>query len=606
MKKWLGNLRISRKLTFGFMFVTILGIIIGGVGVYSMTSMTKNQTATYNQCTVGIIVAENMLNSLTSTRMSIRDLYITNNVPADKTKSVNKINDGLKAIDGYMADCVETIKTQEDQANYDAAVKTLAAFKDATSTVLEAAKKDLSAGALLQLIMDGNDAAALASEAFEKISAYKVQLAAERLKSDTEASQAVTYILGGVTVVSVLLALVLSRMISNLLAPQVQKFAAFAKMLTIGDIDVSKIMTEKDKKWVLRKDEIGTLADSYLKVIDSTKLMAGQTQAIADGDLTTVVTVRSEFDVQGKALEELVNKFQALTQSIVTASEQVAAGASLVSNSSMSLSQGATTQASSVQQLSASVQEIAAKTATNATNAQMANNLTKEVKRDGETGNEQMKEMLGAMDEINQSSSNIGKIIKVIDDIAFQTNILALNAAVEAARAGQYGKGFAVVAEEVRNLAAKSANAAKETTNLIEGSVRTVEKGMRIANSTAGALHEIVNKVSSAADLIGAIALSSEEQAAAIEQINQGITEVSQIVQNTAATSEESAATSEELSSQALTLKEQTSYFKIRMRKAAGNTSETVKSLRKRDEKIGMPENNKVTIALGSGELGKY
>jgi len=329
-----------------------------------------------------------------------------------------------------------------------------------------------------------------------------------------------------------------------------------AHALAAGDIEVSV--------QVDTKDEMLELAGAFNNMIENTRQQAQIIKAIADGDLTVVAEARSEKDVMNHALLSMLHLNNEIFSQIAGSANQVSSGARQIADSSQALAQGATEQAAAVEQLSSAISEVDDKTKDNAAMAEKAAVLAGTIKGNAGKSSEQMGRMVQAVKDIDEASQSIGKIIKVIDDIAFQTNILALNAAVEAARAGQHGKGFAVVADEVRNLAAKSAEAAKDTGSLIENSMVKAKLGMRIAGETSTSLDEIVSGINESGQLVGEIARSSEQQSAAISQINDRIGQVAQVVQQNSATAEESAAASEEMSGQSDMLQGLIARFKLR------------------------------------------
>lgn len=388
---------------------------------------------------------------------------------------------------------------------------------------------------------------------------------------------------------------------------EVAKIAANLKALSEGSLNMDFSVGAGDQYTAEEKKNFEEINQNFKMAVDNIAVYISEISyilgEIADGNVSRSIVseFKGDFLELKTALNHIVSSLNDTMLNINSASQQVAAGTRQVSDGSQAISQGATEQASAIEQLTSTVAQIAGQTRQNAVNANRANELAISAKDHAVDGNEQMKGMQSAMVEINESSANISKIIKVIDGIAFQTNILALNAAVEAARAGVHGKGFAVVAEEVRNLAARSAQAAKETTVLIESSIKKTEAGTEIANKTAAALAIIVEGVEKAAELMGQIAAASDEQATGIMLINGGIEQLSQVVQNNSATSEETAASAEELSSQAEILNSMVGRFKM---EEAAQSARLLKGSPEHghiENKVKRPE-----IELNDSQFGKY
>lgn len=344
--------------------------------------------------------------------------------------------------------------------------------------------------------------------------------------------------LGGIAQASILAAVLtlvgvglVLFLIATSIVKAVQQGVDFAEEVKNGDVS--------HRLQLVRHDEIGTLAAALNRMADGLEEKALLAESIANGDLTIEVGQVGERDRLGQACARMVTNLRDLMTQLQAAAEQIAAGSVQLAEGSQSLSQGATESAASLEQISASMTEMASQTKLSADNADQANGLSNEAMSAATNGSELMAEMVQAMGAINTSGQDIAKIIKVIDEIAFQTNLLALNAAVEAARAGQHGKGFAVVAEEVRNLAARSAKAAKETEELIEDSVSKARHGNEIVEKTASALKGIVSGTTKVSDLVAEIAAASKEQSEGIGQVTEGLGQIDRVTQQSTANAEE-------------------------------------------------------------------
>jgi methyl-accepting chemotaxis protein len=558
------NMKIAPRLIVSFLLVASFALVLGIVGIISTTILSNKVEAMYDEPVIAINAVSTLRGRFNNIRLNALEIARSADDPAAVEKYKANINTYETDIQNAAKDYEGTVTNMSLEVAYKKFQKLYPEYSASIDKVIEAAETGGSEAALAAF--DEYDA--LAGDvltAIEEIASYNVNIAADLNAEADSVSLAVLLIQIAVIIVAIIAAIIIAVKTANGISEPVGFITDILRTIgTTGRTAFTEKELAEQHRLAEGKDETAECARYLKSVTGALDGVAGILERVADGDLTIEHRAMSEDDVISKAIIDMLASLNLMFGEIDQAAEQVSLGANQISDASQSLAAGSTEQAATVEELSASIQDVAEKTKLNARRAVDAAQMSKTIKNNAEKGADQMSNMTAAVTEINKASQDISKVIKVIDDIAFQTNILALNAAVEAARAGEAGKGFAVVADEVRNLASKSASAAKETGVLIENSMKKAELGSTIAADTAASLAEIVDGINRSSDLIAEIADSSEQQSVAIGQINDGITQVSEVVQKNSATAEECAASAEELNAQSIILSDHVERFRLK------------------------------------------
>lgn len=561
MSKLLQNLKLRKKLFFSFGMVLVVFFISMGSAFRALDS-SKDKFQNFhddaflisNRTYAMRVELQRYSKNMTQAIMALDENSISNYIN-EASSMKNQLLTNLDTLESmtdadYLLNRINSVRTSFNSLSstetelHDLAFKTASAYNLNKAINLYFDKFEPALNEMQNLLVEMDD--------------YTEEYAAEVYDSSVKQIKSIMIALMVWCAIAVILTIAITLSLTKVLLVPIQQCEATMKQMSLGHMDAVDILTYHSN------DELGTMADSVRITMnnlhDYVEEISEVLRVMAKGDLTKdgdeITNFLGDFADIKHSLLTILKSFNSTLTDIQTASEQVDAGSDQVAMAAQALSQGATEQAASTEELTATVNEITSHVQNSSDYAANANDKMHDAGELMKECTSQMSEMLKAMDDISHTSEQIGQIIKTIEDIAFQTNILALNAAVEAARAGAAGKGFAVVADEVRNLAAKSAEASKDTTGLIEAAKIAVDRGVKIANDTAKHLNVVSETSETAIQMVAKISQNAEVQATSIKQVADGLEQIAGVVQTNSSTAEESAAASEELAGQAAVLKD--------------------------------------------------